>query len=62
VTAPKPGPLEASCPYCGANAGDPCMSKYRYGFGKGFLLNNQCHPHAARIIAVAQKAREEGKK
>jgi len=56
MTAPKPGPLrpiDVTCPTCWAIPGEQCYAGHRYRIRK---------PHAARIRAAAQKAREEGKR
>ncbi len=56
MTAPTPGPLrpiDVTCPTCWAIPGEQCYAGHRYRIRK---------PHAARIRAAAQKAREEGKR
>jgi len=53
MTAPKPGPLDVECPYCGQAPGRMCASN------PGTWRLKLRDPHTKRI-AAAQKAREEG--
>lgn len=55
MSAPKPGALKVECPHCGAPAGSRCCTEWYY-LRPRFDTRK---PHAARIRAAAQKAREE---
>lgn len=68
MNAPKPGPLGVECPNpdCFASVGLCCVDTRlvhdRHGNGRLVNVNRWKHPHAARIRAAAQKAREEREK